>query len=215
MAGDEDRLDARDGLYHEADPAHLRRGTSRLRRWARGGGAQRRGASGRRSEPRSGGGRAGANPEHRRLAVPVSAERFDPAALPDSTRLRAAVCLVLRRRRGKGYEDAVSRVQPAFLCARLGLHVARDQEPGQLQPLIRDYVAGQRPGLLRDTRDGPAGHPGELAPEGPTLAAAVRAVVRGIGGGIRAAAGTAADGSALATVLAGCGGGLYACLPGQ
>ena len=62
---------------------------------------------------------------------------------------------------GAARVDAARRppVQPALLRARHRVPAARDAEPGQLQPAVRDDVARQRPGVLRDPRQRAAGDP--------------------------------------------------------
>ena len=112
-------------------------------------------------------------PGHRRLAVPVPADREHRAVLPCRARIPADLRPGRGARRRTGDEDAAPPVQPALLRARDRVPAARDQEPRLVQPAVRHDLGGQRPGLLRHPRQRPAGHRGQPVAEatqsGPVL----------------------------------------------
>ena len=70
------------------------------------------------------------------------------------------------------------RIQPALLPARCGVLAARDPQPRDVQPALRHDLAGERAGVLRNSRWRARGHPGErstaVAPAGMALCRALR-----------------------------------------
>ena len=81
---------------------------------------------------------------------------------PTTTSSRSPSCCSARsslvRARPPSTGTTLRRFSPHFFVAGHRVPAARDAQPGQLQPPVRDDLAGQRAGLLRHPRERPAGH---------------------------------------------------------
>ena len=106
-------------------------------------------------------------------------------------------------------------LQPPLLRAGRGLPAARDARPGQLQPAVRDDLAGQRADLLRHPLQRAVSHRGQLAIPHPPAHALLRGPLRGSRHRLPGAARVAAHRPAVAALRAGRGAGLRAGVPRQ